>query len=237
VLELQYSLPGSRQVLGETVYQPPRVTFAAYSGPVRWLVTEASGSAPLLFSDRARPELRWRWRGPLLAPSAAARTDLERWFNSGGESDTGAVVTGQEGEPLAARQNAPEAIRVARVPWVALVIVCSLLVFLVAVVLTWLNTVAAGLVVTLLGGAFGIGAVLYPHPAAQVVAAGQPGLAIALVALVVQALLRYSVRRRVKYLPGFTRTPPELTTGSAPAPSVRSRPGSTGTPAPTDSGA
>ena len=239
VLEVQYALPGSRQVLGETAYQPPRVLSAAYSGPVRWLVTEASGSAPFLFSDRARPELRWRWRGPVLAPTAVPRADLEHWFNSGGEPDAGGLTPVQEGEPLVARQNAPDTLRVARAPWTALVIVCSLVVFLVALVLTRLNAVASGLVVTLLGGAFGVAAVLYPQPAAQAVAAGQPGLVIALLALGVQAVVRWQVRRRVRYLPGFTRTAPEPATGTMAHPvpaSVRARSGSTGAPAPTGSG-
>ncbi len=236
VLELQYTLPGSRQVLSETVYQPPRLTSAVYQGSVRWLVTEASGSAPLLFSDRARPELRWRWRGPLLAPSATPRADLDRWFNSGGEPDAGGWASAQEGEPLAARQTAPDAIRVARAPWVALAIVCSLVVFLVVVLLTWLNTVAAGVVVTLLGGVFGIAVVLYPQPAAQVVAAGQPGLVIAIVAVIAQALVRWVIRRRVRYLPGFTRTLPEPTVSGPAGPAGRSRPGSTIAPAPTGSG-
>lgn len=241
VLELQYTLPGARQVVGETVYQPPRVTSAAYSGPVRWLITEAPGSAPLLLSARAKAELRWRWRGPVLAPSAAPRGDLEKWFNSGGEPDAGATAPAQEGEPLAARQLGPEPVRVARAPWVALAIVCSLLVFLVVVGLTWLPATAGGLAVTLLGGAFAVGAVLYPQPTAQAVAAAQPGFALGLAAVAVQAVVRWEVRRRVRHLPGFTRAAPEATTGSAPppapsAPSARSRPGSTGTPAPTGSG-
>ncbi len=238
VLELQYTLPGSRQVLGETVYQPPRLTSAAYSGPVRWLITEASGSAPLLFSDRARPELRWRWRGPILAPSAAPRADLERWFNSG-EPDAGGWASAQEGEPLAVRQTAPDAVRVFRAPWLAFVIVCSLVVFLVVILLTWLTPIAAGLVVTVLCGVFAVVAVLYPQPAAQAVAAGQPGLVIALLAVTVQALVRWEIRRRVRYLPGFTRTLPEAIAGTAPTgsvPSARSRPASTGVPAPTESG-
>ncbi|AMV23088.1 hypothetical protein VT84_01660 [Gemmata sp. SH-PL17] len=240
VLELQYTLPGSRSVLGETAYQPPRIFSAAHSGPVRWLVTEASGSAPFLFSDRARPELRWRWRGPVLAPTAVPRSDLERWFNSGGEPDAVGLTPTQEGEPLAARQNTPGTLRVARVPWIALVIVSSLGVFLVAVLLTWLNTVASGLAVALLGGTFGVAAVLYPQPAAQVVAAGQPGLVVALLALSLQMVVRWEIRRRVRNLPGFTRAAPEPATGTishaTPAASVRVRPGSTGTPAPTGSG-
>src|SRR5436305_11107426 len=58
VLDVQYALPGARLVFGETLYQPPRLGAAAYSGPVKWLVTEPADAAPLLFSNRGRAELR-----------------------------------------------------------------------------------------------------------------------------------------------------------------------------------
>jgi hypothetical protein len=242
VLEVRYQLPGPRQPLGEATYQPPRLTGAAYAGAVRWLITEPADSAPLLLGGRARPEIGWRWRGGVFAPTAATRDEFDRWFRSG-EPDAGANGPA-DGERIAARQTSPEPVRVARVPWVALVIVCSVAAFLVVIVLTWLPTAAVGVAVALLGGAFGVGVVLYPQPAAQVVAAAQPGLVVALVAVVVQAVFRWYVRRRVRHLPGFTRTHPEPpTTGTASAPqpaagsgtpasppSVRSRPGSTGTP-------
>jgi hypothetical protein len=236
VLDLRYTRPGARPAVGETVYHPPRVLSAAYSGPVRWLVTEPPGSAPLLLGGRARAELRWRWRGPLLAPSAAPRAELERWFTSGGEPDPAAASA--EGEPLTARQLAPEPLRVARAPWAALAIACSSAAFLIVVGLARLRAGASGAAVALVGGAVAVGAVLYPQPAAQAVAAAQPGLAAAAVALAAQAAVRWRVRRRVRYLPGFTRTPPDTATASVPlpAPSARSRPGSTGQPAPAGSG-
>ncbi|MDY3554676.1 hypothetical protein R5W24_003802 [Gemmata sp. JC717] len=239
VLEVQYALPGTRQAVGETLYVPPRVTAAAYSGPVRWLITEPSGSAPLLLGGRARAELRWRWRGAVFAPSAAPRAELERWFASGDEPLSGAPAPLQEGEPLAARQLGPEPVPVARAPWTAVVVVCSLVVFLLVVLLAWLNPVAAALAVAALGGGFAVAAVLYPQPATQAVAAAQPGLVFGLVAVAAQAAVRWEVRRRVRYLPGFTRTLPAPTASAttSPSPSVPSRPGAAGTPAPTGSGA
>ncbi|QJW97606.1 hypothetical protein FTUN_5181 [Frigoriglobus tundricola] len=68
----------------------------------------------------------------------------------------------------------------------------------------------------MLGGAFGVGAVLYPQPAAQVVAAGQPGLELGLFAVAAQAVLRWRVRRRISHLPGFTRTRSEPSAAAAP---------------------
>ena len=214
VLDVQYALPGSRHVLGETVYQPPRLVSAAYSGPTRWFITEPADAAPLLFSGRAKTELRWRWRSVAYAPAAPTRSSLDRWFTAGVEPGPEAA-NGPEGEAVAVRQTIPEAVRVVRVPWVALVVGCSLVVFVVVVALTWLRTSAAGLLISVLGGAFGIGVVLYPQPATQVVAAGQPGLALGLFAIAVQAMIRWQVRRRVTHLPGFTRTHPEPSRGCA----------------------
>jgi hypothetical protein len=241
VLDLQYAAPGGRRVFGETAYQPPRIASAAFTGPTRWLVTEPADAAPLVFSGRAAPELRWRWRGVAYAPSAPTRAALDRWFSTGAEPGPDHAAAA-EGEPVAVRQTTPDVLRVVRVPWAALGIGCSLVVFVVVIALTWLSPAASGVMVAVLGGAFAVGAVLYPQPAAQVVAAGQPGLALALFAVAVQALVRWQVRRRVTHLPGFTRTLPEPSAVSAPStatagvpaagPSSRSRPGSSGTAAP-----
>src|SRR5205807_2660289 len=105
-----------------------------------------------------------------------------------------------------------------------LVIGCSLMVFVFVVVLTWLRPTAAGLLISVLGGAFGIGVVLYPQPATQFVAAGQPGLALGLFAITVQALIRWQVRRRVTHLPGFTRTLPEPSGVGVPSTATASPP-------------
>ena len=184
---------------------------------------------PLLLSDSARPEIRWCWRGPTFAPSAGGRDEVERWFAFGGEAESG--IWGADGEPVAARQSSPEPVRVVRVPWVALVVACSLMVFVAMIVLTWLPTAASGLAVALFGGAFGVGAVLYPQPAAQVVAAAQPGFAVGLFAVLLLAAVRFRARRRVRHLPGFTRTARDPSAGSVP----RAR-GSGNAPAPVGSG-
>ena len=130
-------------------------------------------------------------------------------------------------------------------PWLALVIGCSLVSALLIVSLTWLPTMVSGLMVAPFGGAFGAAVVLYPQLASQLLAAGQPGLVLGLAAVAIQAVIRWQVRRRVTHLPGFTRTPvepsavvgPSTASGTPVAASVaRSRPGSTGTPAPAPSG-
>ena len=203
------ALPGVRHGFGETVYQPPRIASAAYSGPTRWLITEPADAAPLQFSARARAEIRWRWRTVTYAPTGAGRAALDRWFVTGVEPGPSDAPPAGENEPLVLRQTAPDAVRVVRVPWLALVIGCSLAVFVLVVALTWLRTSAACLLVAIVGGVFGVCVVLYPQPAVQVVAAGQPGLALGLLAVGVQTVILWLVKRRVTHLPGFTRTLPE----------------------------
>jgi hypothetical protein len=250
VLELNYALPGSRHALGETVYQPPVLASAAYLGPVRWHITEPADAAPLLLSNRGRAEMRWAVRGATYAPGAATRAAMDRWFASGVEPGPGDTASGAEGQPVIVRQSSPEAVHVVRVPWLALVIGGSLAVALVMIALTWLPTAVAAILVSLLGGAFAVGAVLYPQPASQLVAAGQPGFVLGLLAVGAQAAIRWQFRRQATYLPGFTRTPVEpsvvvipSTASATPAASssARSRPGSSGSgtpgaPAPAPSG-
>src|SRR5262249_36557508 len=146
-------------VLSETVYQPPRLSATAHVGPTRWLIAEPADVAPLLFSNRGRAELRWRPRGPTFAPSAVSRAGAERWFTSNVEPGADDVAPRSEGEPVAVRQTVPEAVRVVRVPWLALVVTASLAVFLVILVPTWLPTTAAALLMTLLAGAFSVAVV------------------------------------------------------------------------------
>jgi hypothetical protein len=248
VLELQYTLPGTRQVFSETVYQPPVLVSAVYTGGTRWIILEPSDAVPLVLSHRGRAEMRWRQRGITYAPSGTNRAAMDKWFSYGIEPTAADIPNGLEGEPVVVRQNAPESVRVVRVPWLALVVGCSLVVFIVLIAMTWLPTVVSALIVVLLGSGFVIGVVLYPQPASQLLAAGQPGFAVGLLAIVMMAVIRWQVRRRIAHLPGFTRTLPEpsgvgMPTGTASgtpaASSARNRPGSSatsGTPLPTPSG-
>jgi hypothetical protein len=235
VLELQYTLPGAVGAFSERTYVPPRLTGATYLS-TRWLVTEPADAAPLVLCG-GRVDVRWRARGVTWAPSAATRAALDRWFVFGTEPDEMAV--GTEGEPVVLHQIAPESVRVARAPWLVLLTGCSLVVALVIFGLAWLPTTVAGLLIAILGGAFGAGAVLYPQPAAQVAAASQPGAVFGLVAVALLALVRRHARRSALHLPGFSRTPTEpsapgpATSSASPSPAAassgRSRPGSTGT--------
>ncbi len=243
VLEVSYTLPGTRHTIGETLYRPPVLSSAVYASGVRWLISEPGDAAPLLVSVRGRAAMRWRLRGVVYAPSAASRAAMERWFVSGTEPGAADTASVTEGEPLVVLQTVPQSVRVFRVSWVAIIIACSLVSFLLLVILTWLPATASVLLVIVSVTGFVIGVVLYPQPASQAVAAAQPGFAFGFLAILLVAYVRWQVRRRVTHLPGFTRTPVEpsavglpSTTSAGPpalpagASSARNRPSGSGTP-------
>lgn len=235
VLEVRYSVSAARQPGGDSVFAPPQVLGAGYARTVRWQVEVPSGSLPLVFG--ADPvETRWRWRFGMYAP-AAGRSDayLERWFQAGGRADDEAAA-GDPGDAAAVQvgQASPEPLRVYRVSAVWFVALCSVGVLLLGLVLTRLPPAAVGPAVVLLVAAGACAAVLAPQPAAQAAGAGQFGLAALVVAVVGQAAVRWAYRRRVTYLPGFTRTRPEPSAaGTASArPSRPAVNGSTGSASP-----
>ncbi|MDB5306388.1 MAG: hypothetical protein JWO38_590 [Gemmataceae bacterium] len=226
VLEIRYLLPAGPG--DEAEYTPPRPK-AAFAGPVRWRVTGPAGSVPLVVGE-GRAEQRWRARSGLLVPVGGSADDLERWFQTGTEGDDGAGNV----ESAVVRMTGPEAVRVYHVPRVGLVVGCSVAVLLAGLVVVRLPGGVAGPVVAALAGAAAVAAVLYPQPAGQAAGAAGPGLAALVLILVAQTAAQWYYRRRVTYLPGFTRTRAEPvavppTGGSAPSGAARpSRNGSTG---------
>jgi hypothetical protein len=228
VIEVRYQLPVSRGRAGELVYHPPTLPGVAFAGPIRWQVTVPHGNTPLLASG-ATAEFRWRPRPLGIAPCASASGEsLDWWFNTGEEvSDDVESV----GEGFTARQMTPGAITVYRVPHLGMVIGCSVGAFIVILLLWRLPGSVFGLGVAVVGAAAVVTAVFFPHPAAQVVGAFQPGLAAAAVVVCLLAIARWFYRRRVTRMPGFSRASPEP---SAPmvvlSSSTRNRPAPMGSP-------
>jgi hypothetical protein len=101
---------------------------------------------------------------------------------------------------------------VPRVGWVAGV---SAAAFLIGLLLSRLRARWLGPAVAVLGVAVATGAAVAPQPAAQVVAAAQPGVVLLLTLLVGSAAWRWYARRRVERLPSFSRS-----RGSVPAAAV-----------------
>jgi hypothetical protein len=220
-VEVRYQLPAAPGRVAEAVYLPPLLPTAAFTGPVRWQVTLPTGAVPLL-TGGGTAEFRWRLGTTGLAPLPLAPAEgMERWFQTGEEP-----IGEANAEAITARQASPGPVRLYRVPRTGFVILCSVVVFILVLVLSRLPGWAVGPVVAVVGGAVGVAAVMLPHPAAHVAGAAQPGLAGAALVLLGLALARLSYRRRVTRLPGFARSLPAEPAADAPVipSSTRKRP-------------
>ncbi len=232
VIEVRYQLPAAQTGIGESVYLPPLLPTAAFVGPVRWHVTTIAGAVPLLTAG-ATAEFRWRLRATGLTPSPSASADsLERWFRTGEES-TGTDDSSANGESFTAHQAGVAPLTVYRIPRPGFVIVCSVAVFVLLLILSRLPGGAVGPAVAVICGAVGLATVFLPHAAAQVAGACQPGLAGAILVLLVLAGARLYHRRRIARLPGFARTVPEPSAQAHSLPSSRNRPAAVGSTGPT----
>jgi hypothetical protein len=199
----------------------PELTGAAVEH-LRVRVT-APGAVPLLAGGH--PDHRWALRGFVFAPLAPADDESEEWLTSGAEPTAGGAAL----DTAAARADGP--VRAAAVPLAALVAACSAGVLVIGLLAVRLPGAAAGPVVTVAAGAFAVAAALVPQPAGAAAAAAAPGLAVLLLALAARAVTRRAARRRVTYLPGFSRSRTDEDATPRPTPSVRPRPlpaGSTG---------
>lgn len=227
-IEVRYQMTATRSMFGETTYFPPQLPTAAFVGPVRWQVTVTSGAVPLL-TGGATAELVWRGGRGRLAPAASSADELERWFRAG--TELGDEPDNVAGESLTAFQSVPAAMTVYRVPRVGLVIVASVTAFVLILAQSRLRAGAVGLVMALLGCAIALVAVFFPQPTAQIAAAAQPGVAVALLVLLIQIATYWHYRRRVTHLPGFARGRAEPVAAPSPVPSsARNRPSAAGAP-------
>lgn len=219
LLEVRYQLPVDRGEIGEEVYIPAQISNASYATPIRWLITVPHGMIPLLTSG-ATPEFHWRLLTGGLVPVPVRSSEDDHFV---GES------INTQGDSVTTRQAIPAPIIIYRFPRNGFVMLCSVVFLFTFLVLTRLTLAAIGPTVAILGLLTGIAAILFPHAAAQVAGACQPGLALALVVLLSQAAIRSYYRHRANHLPGFARTPIEPSGPKLPLPSsTRGKPSGTG---------
>jgi len=221
VLELTYILPADRSGGGMrwTWDLRPPIVAGAEVGPTRWQIARAAGDV-LFALDGFDISERWRWQRGLFAAGPAWGTEeLERWFGNAdravGEATGDDVVVG--------RQSFPGAIRFVVIPRPLAYLVASLsIIALGLAAVRWGGprtgtVVAAGFVAVVAAMA-----VIWPRFAAQLLAASQPGVAVFLCVLAVRWALQHRYRRRVLFLPGFTR--PHENGSSARRASINARP-------------
>jgi hypothetical protein len=209
VLELRYRVDAAHvsqttvtkiltppHAVGETGY-PTRWSIVT---PDSWVVVgpEPGPGSPVSWSLR-------RW--PYVPRAAASAADLEAWF-SGAEApaDAGAAPS------LAPWREADEPLRLTHVPQRWWLIGCSLIVVVLGLVLTRMilsgrprRTALAWVVIGLLvlGGL--VLTVLMPALAAQAAYGCQPGLLVLALLVLAQWLLHERSRRKVIFLPSFSR--------------------------------
>ena len=215
VLDIKYDTPATWTSREDTVLTPPVIADASYLSPVRWQVLFPEDVTPLYLDSGLTPENRWVRRGMLITPAGGATAaELDEWFESGKLPAEPDGVAAGESAGVTARQATPGAIQVYRVPWNGWVAGCSLLVLVVGLGVSRLPATLVGPAVGLIGAGAAVAAVAWPQPMSQLVGGCQPGLWSLVVVLAGQAGLRWYHRRRVMYLPGFTRTRPESVVGS-----------------------
>jgi len=203
---------------GEISFAPPRLPGAAWRTPLQRQFFLPPDLVPLFLGNEATAEQRWTWSNGLFRPVAPGTT-----------ADADAKLMGAADDDLPPESNwmAPPAdpnstiafrgrgdaspFRLWLLPAAAWFALCSLPVVVVGVAVgVRLRPAVLGLLLALLGGLLAVGIAFRPQLATQVLVGLQPGVVGLTAILSIAALVRRRRRRRVEYLPGFTRTPPAL---------------------------
>lgn len=205
VLEISYTLPaasveGSRP--WSVALHPPVFADRPNVGPVRWQIGLTQPSALFLFGSTP-VDFQWKRQGWLLAPEPSlSAADLERAF-SGQEGDDSFVS-------MTFARAGLEPMQVIALPRMAWLMVCSATALLIGLALLsaarlrawriWIAFVAA-VAMLWLG--------MFNQTLAAALAFGmEPGLAILAVLFAAHGLRAVRYRRRMLFMPGFTRTRP-----------------------------
>ncbi len=206
MVEVRYRSASLRNKSFERPCVPPHIRGAVYRSPLRWWI--ASDSVNLVTSGQWEPDQRWAWRGYEFAPTPRENPqELEGWLNSGTETDAEELLwlTAVGGEPIAGRQASPQTISVVRIPKFGWIAVCSGLLFLVGLTLSYFRTFWLGAAIAGIGVGLAIAGAFSPQSLAQALSGAQAGAVLLAVTLATSASWRwYRVRRRDR-LPGFSR--------------------------------
>jgi hypothetical protein len=204
VLEVNYTLLPGRSVL-QTLLQAPQLRGDPGAAQVRWQVALPASWVPLS-QDALGPEYGWGRRGWLFALRPTVTTaDFETWF--AGPDPAPADAVRWPDPSVAVWRSSPEPLRLSHVPEQPWLLVCSLTLLIVGLALAFVSLPRAVFWGTL--AALGVGALLaglfWPGVLGAVLYGCQPGLLVLVPVLAVQWLMHQRYKRRVVFLPGFTR--------------------------------
>jgi hypothetical protein len=205
ILEVDYQLPRglpTKEGLWHTTLNAPLLDGEVFLGKVRWQVV----LPPAMFAVSARGDATtehcWMWRGwlPSLEP-AITGNDLELWL-------TGQDLTEPSPEAsLVSSRSSLEPLQVFRVNRALWFFVCSGIVMLIGLSL-WLYRPGApgwfAAVLIFLAAIAGAGWI-WPAALSAALYGAAPGFVVMAVLFALQWLLHEHYRRRLLFMPGFTR--------------------------------
>lgn len=204
VLELTYTLGGRNE--GNTAWQshlrPPQLVGAALLGRVRWGVELTPGWLPV-YASGANPEHRWAWRGWLPAPRPAlTANELERWF-----AGPDGIPARDDNPDLICWQSIPAPVRVLHVPQQVWLLACSLTFLAIGLGLSFLPLPRSLFWALVAGLGMLVAAVsaLWPSTLPLLTYGCEPAALVLLLVVCVQWTLHQRYRRRLIFLPSFTR--------------------------------
>jgi hypothetical protein len=221
VLEIRYKIvssDGKENGTLRSILRPPAIKQAEFLGPVRWEVAFPQSWISFFQGGGLLLDQRWVWQGGMFTPvPAMSRAELDRWLTGSAGSSTGIasrqaseVSEASEvfGEPsLVCQQVSPQPLVLLHVSRQMWLLACSL-VFLVVGLVTIVSSLPRVLlwamvaVVGLAGAAIGI---YWPGLLTALIYGCEPGIAVLAFILAIQWMLHERYRRRVVFLPGFTR--------------------------------
>ncbi len=184
--------------------EPAHLRDVVFLGRARWKVDLPAGWVLLAVGRDCTPEQQWVWWGRLPAPRpAVSATELERWFTgstaAGSADDADVDLTGwQSGMGSLALMYAPQ---------LAWLFACSLGFLVVGLTLFFvpLPRVVLGLLAVLAALGVAVAGSFFPGLLGAVAYGCEPGVLVLVCVVVSQWMLHQRYRRRVVFLPGFSR--------------------------------
>jgi hypothetical protein len=224
VLEIIYHIPesapseGHGNLLGgvQSLFYPPVLRGALFVGRVRWFVQFPSGDIALNPGGAATTEQHWGLRGWLVGPRPAlSGTELEQWLTGARGGAGSGNLHGPPGEPsLVCWQSTPQPLTVVHVSEKNWLLACSLVFLVLGLGLSFVAwsrgplRLVCWVLVVLVGLAAATTFFLWPGVLPAVAYGCEPGAAVLVPVLALQWVIHRRYRRRLVFLPGFTRLKP-----------------------------